>query len=1859
MVGANPTPYYEHVPYGPGGQTSVYVAGGTPNAVRDEYLRVRNEFEIERNSFIKFIPEEGDTGNCDLVIGGGSAFVEGDPRRTVFGSKCFFTNIDTRTGQWAGFARSWLDPRAIAICPDGWRISGSGPNRSELPPVCYMPTSSKNNGPCPTCKPTAGNPIAVGSGNKYERSVDYLGQGIKPLSVVRHYNSLSSSSSSRLGAGWRLDFDRQVTLHKTLSGQQLPSVSVERGDGHIYYFRLQGGVWVGDADINDRLFEETDALGVRNGWRFYSASADQSEHYTPEGRLLEIRDRNGNRTIFLYSTTETAASIAPGAGYLIEVQDAQGRSMLLSYQVSGKLDSIMTPDGYVISYDYDSQGRLEFVTLPGGVQRRYHYRGDGTSNDPEAINNPYPFKPSALTGITDENNARYATFKYSAATGAAIETTYVGGVNNYKVGADNSVTDPLGTVRTYTLVHVAGVPTPYYLYQPCGTPDCTGTVRSNSVFDANRNLVSYTDFKNVTRTHTYDTARNLELTQTRANGRPEQQKTTKEWHPAERVMKRIAEPKRRTTYKYHLESGVSCAPSIAAPTLVCEKKLEATTDESGMLGFGATLDAAVSARSWSWTYNAQGQVLTATDPRGNVTTYTYHAATTAFVTQGDLASITNAAGHVSQFTEYDGAGRLKKMRDANGLFIWLTYTPRGWLSTRTVLNSSRTIRETTTYEYDAVGQIKKLIQPDGSFIEYFYDDAHRLERILDSMGNSITYTLDDMGNREGEAVKDPAQTLARSLTREYDALNRLKFDKGGSTPQPITGYSYDDQGNLKTVTPAGTGTITNDYDALNRLFKVTEPQVGTLGTTYTYDGQDNIKSVKDPKGNTTIYTYNGLGDRISQQSPDTGTTIYTHDLAGNVETAADSRGVVATYTNDVLNRVTRVVYSKVGSPSETHIWTYDTCANGIGRLCEVSDPSGTITYTYNPGGYVTSKTQTVNVVGSTPSRSFVASYNYNREGKLTSTSFPSGSQVLYGYNGNGQVDSMSVGGQTLLNNAGYEPFGPVAGWTWGNGSKSFFDYDLDGRTVQTEVQKPDQTAILKNEIRWDAASRVWLLGDLMSGGGKLAFTYDSVSRLMEVKNHVDCPPPSSGMQCGYFGPPNVTWVYDLNGNRTTETRPAGPTTFTTTYTIAPDSNRLNQIATSISGPHGPAIYSYDAAGNPTGITGSTYTYNLANRLTQVNGGAVAEYRVNALGQRVLKVTASGAVYFVYDEQGRLIGEYSPGSGTPERIQEHVWFNDRPVAVLKTVVPPEGGDFNGDGKADILWRNAVSGEVYLQQLSGLTVSGGGHVHIEGNPDWRVVAHADFNGDGKQDILWWNNSTGQVYMMLMNGVSKLSEGFVHQEPITTWRIVGAGDLNGDGKADILWHNNATGQTWGMLMNGLSIIGQGTFYDQPDLAWKIVATGDLNGDQKDDIIWRNTSTGHVWALLMSGLTVSAQGLIYTQPNQDWKLRWTGDFDGDGKSDLLWNNHATGEAWVQLMNGLSIAQEGSIYTVPDLQWKIVQAGDINGDGRADVIWHHGGTGHVYGLLMNGLWLYGEGVIHHEPNLAWRIVPVSDETGQGKATGDSAAPKAAVGQKPSSPKTASSRLSMAKSLAVTAVYYVHADHLGTPRAITRPSDNQVVWKWDNIEPFGNSQPNENPSGLGNFTYNLRFGGVTYYDQETGTLQNTHRDLDTGTGRYRQSDPIGLEGGINTYSYVLNNPLKYLDPDGKRPVPAGESDVPYRWEPQPGDRYPDRIDGQCLIRCLILKTVVGFGVGEGVNEIGNGMRNKNLASGSRKTRLMIGKGGAVAQWGRNVMGKTGGGALVGLGLSMEVCEELCEKKECEPDWVKVYKNQPLQFPTRR
>jgi YD repeat-containing protein len=110
--------------------------------------------------------------------------------------------------------------------------------------------------------------------------------------------------------------------------------------------------------------------------------------------------------------------------------------------------------------------------------------------------------------------------------------------------------------------------------------------------------------------------------------------------------------------------------------------------------------------------------------------------------------------------------------DPNGLVTTLAYHPRGWLTSRQVGT------ELTTYDYDGVGQLIKVTQADGSYVQYSYDGAHRLTQLNDGLNHKIVYTLDAMGNRIKEEAFDPANTLSRTRQQVYDSLNRLHQSVG-------------------------------------------------------------------------------------------------------------------------------------------------------------------------------------------------------------------------------------------------------------------------------------------------------------------------------------------------------------------------------------------------------------------------------------------------------------------------------------------------------------------------------------------------------------------------------------------------------------------------------------------------------------------------------------------------------------------------------------------------------------------------------------------------------------------------------------------------------------------------------------------------------------------------------------------------------------------------------------------------------------------------------------------------------------------------------------------------------------------------
>lgn len=123
---------------------------------------------------------------------------------------------------------------------------------------------------------------------------------------------------------------------------------------------------------------------------------------------------------------------------------------------------------------------------------------------------------------------------------------------------------------------------------------------------------------------------------------------------------------------------------------------------------------------------------------------------------------------MTQFTRYDKHGQLLESVEANAVVTIHTYDLRQRLLSTTIAG------QTTSYGYDAAGQLVKVTQADNSLVGYEYDTAHRQKAVFDNRGNRIAYTLDSLGNRTAEQVKDPGGTLRRQLSRVIDALGRVQ-----------------------------------------------------------------------------------------------------------------------------------------------------------------------------------------------------------------------------------------------------------------------------------------------------------------------------------------------------------------------------------------------------------------------------------------------------------------------------------------------------------------------------------------------------------------------------------------------------------------------------------------------------------------------------------------------------------------------------------------------------------------------------------------------------------------------------------------------------------------------------------------------------------------------------------------------------------------------------------------------------------------------------------------------------------------------------------------------------------------------------
>ncbi|MBB5881286.1 RHS repeat-associated protein [Xanthomonas arboricola] len=946
------------------------------------------------------------------------------------------------------------------------------------------------------------------------------------------------------------------------------------------------------------------------------------EDYDSAGKLLALHVGTPDELRLAYQTDGL---------HLGYVSRLDGRALRFSYNSNGLLEDVVGPDGTAVHYSYSANQVLSAVVLGIQSERSYTYKLDASSR-PDS---------RRLSGIIDESGNTFASFEYDA-SGRSTLAEHAGGAERTLVSYEYPyalVTMPTGgTHRIQIRSSSIGKVDAELKY--CA--NCI-TEQTYYTYSTSGSLLSKTQNGVITEYSIDDC--NFQKLQIEAKDTPSQRRYEADRHtswslPVEtRVLDASGTLRSRSTFSYN-ESG----------QLTSLTKLDPTTDQTRT----STLKYCTASETEANLCPRTG-LLTLTDgPRADVddaqkseyyridNTNCVTAPMTCPYRKGDLWKVINALGRVTEYLAYDGAGRPLSIKNANGVVTDYSYHPRGWLTASKVRGadaSSEADDRITRIDYWPTGLVRQVTQPDGAFTAFTYDAAHRLTDITDNAGNTVHYTLDNAGNRVKEDTQDAAGTLKRTLSRVYNQLGQLKTQATAASDP--TDFEYDANGNATKVTDALATATQSEYDPLNRLSRTLQDVAGIkASTTFDYDALDNLTKVTDPKGLDTKYEYNGFGDLVKLTSPDTGVTSYTYDSAGNRATQTDARGNTTAYGYDALNRLTKVTYPTTSlNVTYTYDVTQTACASGetfsIGRLTKMQDGGAITQYCYNRFGDLVRKVQTSN------GKALVLRYDYTVGGQLRRMTYPDGAVVDYVRNTQGQTTEVGVtpaGGsrQVLLGKASYYPFGPAAGWTYGNGRALARRYDLDYRPQAIQDTRPGG---LEVGFGFDPVGNLTALTPAGNSTPEIGLGYDALSRL-------------TGLKDGRTGTLIDGYSYDATGNRLS----AKVGTATHAYTYPTDSHRLSAVAG--------VARSYDAAGNTTAIGGTArqYTYDTTGRMTQARraGAVTMNYRYNGRGEQVRRFLGTTNTYTLYDEAGHWLGDYD-SDGAPE--QQAIWLDDLPVGLL--------------------------------------------------------------------------------------------------------------------------------------------------------------------------------------------------------------------------------------------------------------------------------------------------------------------------------------------------------------------------------------------------------------------------------------------------------------------------------------------------------------------------------------------------------------------------------------------------------------------
>lgn len=918
----------------------------------------------------------------------------------------------------------------------------AGPDGNENP--------SENN-----CGCSSGDPVFTDTGELMESATDLSvpGRGV-PLSFTRSFDSFNTEFLGWFGWGWTDNYAMYLFADPTSPTQGVLSsaspIDLRQEDGTLVSFtRNADGSYSAPSRVLATLAYNA------NGTFTFVRKGQVSYVFSSVGQLVSESDPNGYVTTLGYTNGLLTSINDPAgrsitlsynsAGFVSQIKDSSGRVVTYGYNPNGngQLVSVSDPAGNKTQFSYDANFRLTTITDPNGNVTTNHYNsadqvdyqidgaGRKTTYDYNATGSVIvqhqlgdemleQYAGSELFSQTlglGTSSAATTTFTYDPATlGVATATdpnTHTWHFTYGSAGNETSRIDPIGDTETATY---NGFDEPLTVTAPA--PDSTGgTVTTTNTYDSHGNILTsstpVTSTQTATTHYTYGDAFAGDVT---AVQDPNGATTNYAYDSYGQLASEIDPMGNKTSYTY------TCTPAAAG----CRSNIGWTYSMVTPRGNAST----PSLFTWKYAYkNDDGDLLSAMDPLGHTTKYTYdsdnNVATvtdpnlnlTQYAYNGDnQPTITTRADGSRAKITYDDDGNVQDQTTGYGTSFaattTYTYDPLNRVETMTTPpTASYPAGIVTTYGYDSKGDLTSVAQPGtaGATLttSYDYDDANRLTNIQYSDGLTHNVAISYYPNGERESMIDGTGTSNYTYNLSGWLVNAA--DGGGN----VVGDSYDLDGNVTSITYPNGQTITRGFNPDDELSSVTDWNSNT--TKFIYDPDGNLFTTAFPNGvslaessdnadNPSTITYSKAGNTLDAF---TATRDPDGNITGNTVTGS-TVGTSSTFMFNLLNQVKQVTDTALSGN-----YVYDQAGDLTG------EPSGT-TQTYDPTGELTSSatgTQTTtysnNPTGDRASAiapgGVTQGYSYDQANRLVGYTNPFGTTTTYAYNGDGLRTSKTTG----------------------------------------------------------------------------------------------------------------------------------------------------------------------------------------------------------------------------------------------------------------------------------------------------------------------------------------------------------------------------------------------------------------------------------------------------------------------------------------------------------------------------------------------------------------------------------------------------------------------------------------------------------------------------------------------------------------------------------------------------------------------------------------------------------------------------------------------------------------------------------